>query len=207
MRKYNCIDKLLSFTTGYLHNEDSNTAYPASEIAGPEPDHEQKKQSAQLMRINHAGEVSAQGLYHGHAAIARNPEIKALFLKSADEELNHLLWCEKRLIELNDTKSVFTPLWYGCSFMLGYIAGLAGDEYSLGFIAATESLVEEHLQGHLDQLATKDPRSSAILKQMQDEEVQHQESAQNAGAVTFHPAALIAMRMTSQVMIQVSKRL
>lgn len=143
---------------------------------------EEKRHIAGLMRVNHAGEVSAQALYQGQALTAQLTTVKAQMAEAAAEEVDHLAWCEQRLQELNSQPSVLNPLWYGGSLLLGLLAGLAGDRWSLGFVAETEHQVTRHLASHLQQLPKNDLKTKAILAKMQEDEARHAEMAHAAGA-------------------------
>ncbi|MCC7413594.1 MAG: 2-polyprenyl-3-methyl-6-methoxy-1,4-benzoquinone monooxygenase [Gammaproteobacteria bacterium] len=136
---------------------------------------------AALMRINHAGEVCAQALYRGQAAVARAPVTRAVLERAAAEESDHLAWCAERLEELGAHTSRLGPLWYLGAYGTGMAAGLAGDRCSLGFVSETERQVEAHLNGHLGRLPAADGRSRAILEQMREDEVRHGRSAEQAG--------------------------
>lgn len=161
---------------------------------------QEKSAAVRLMRINHTGEVCAQALYQGQALTARNPEIRATLGRAADEEQDHLAWCEERLNELGGRKSVLNPLWYGGSFALGALSGLLGDRWSMAFLAETERQVEGHLTGHLDQLPASDAKSRAVLDQMRKDEAQHGVTAQAHGAAEMPAPLKVAMRVGAQVM-------
>jgi hypothetical protein len=90
------------------------------------------------MRVNHAGEVSAQALYQGQALTARNNEVREKLEQAALEENDHLAWTESRLHELGDRTSYLNPIWYTGSLAIGAFAGALGDKWSLGFLAETE---------------------------------------------------------------------
>ncbi|WP_133130188.1 2-polyprenyl-3-methyl-6-methoxy-1,4-benzoquinone monooxygenase [Legionella yabuuchiae] len=143
---------------------------------------EQKRHIAGLMRVNHAGEVCAQALYQGQALTAKLHHVREQMAEAAEEEVDHLAWCEQRLRELDSQPSVFNPMWYAGSLLIGMVAGLAGDQWSLGFVAETERQVSAHLERHLRQLPEDDERTMAILAQMHEDETQHAQSAQRAGA-------------------------
>src|ERR1700754_1118437 len=143
---------------------------------------DEKRESAALMRVNHAGEVAAQALYHAQALFARDPSVRDFMLHAAREETDHLAWCESRLKELGSRPSVLNPLWYAGSFGIGAVAALLGDKASLGFVAETERQVEGHLKSHLDRLPVEDHRSRAIVEAMCADEVGHGRQAENAGA-------------------------
>lgn len=149
---------------------------------------------AGLMRINHTGEVCAQGLYHGQAFSAKNDAVRQSMQHSADEEVDHLVWCETRLDELGSHPSIFTPLWYALSFGLGAVAGAISNEFSLGFVAETEAQVSEHLQEHIARLPEQDTRSKEILAQMDVEELHHRELALASGGAALSPTVRRTMR-------------
>lgn len=173
---------------------------PAADVPKMSLSADEKSHSAGLMRVNHAGEIAAQGLYQGHAAVARDPEIAVQMNKAADEELDHLGWCEERLGELGSGPSNLRPVWYAGAWMLGAASGVLGDKWSLGFIAETERQVAEHLSGHLDRLPENDAKSRAIVKQMRDEEEQHGANAKEAGAAELPGPVRRLMRLTAKVM-------
>jgi ubiquinone biosynthesis monooxygenase Coq7 len=173
---------------------------PAPGQPAPAADESQRRQSAALMRVNHAGEIAAQGLYHGQALVARNPETRAMLEQAAREETDHLAWCEQRLAELRDRPSRLDPLWYAGSFAIGALAGLAGDRHSLGFVAETERQVERHLDGHLEQIPAGDARSRAILEQMRADEREHGRLAQAAGGTALPRPVQQLMQTTARIM-------
>lgn len=168
---------------------------------------EDRRESAALMRVNHAGEVAAQALYHAQALFARNPEVREFMLQAAREETDHLAWCEARLTELGARPSVLNPLWYAGSFGIGTIAALLGDKTSLGFVAETERQVEGHLKSHLDRLPGDDQRSRAIVEAMCEDEAGHGRQAQSAGAATLPGPVRELMRRTARVMTHTAYRL
>jgi 3-demethoxyubiquinol 3-hydroxylase len=168
---------------------------------------EDRRESAALMRVNHAGEVAAQALYHAQALFARDPEVREFMLQAAREETDHLAWCEARLTELGARPSVLNPLWYAGSFGIGTIAALLGDKASLGFVAETERQVEGHLKSHLDRLPGDDQRSRAIVEAMREDEAGHGRQAQSAGAASLPGPVRELMRRTARVMTHTAYRL
>jgi ubiquinone biosynthesis monooxygenase Coq7 len=164
----------------------------------------ERRESAALMRVNHAGEVAAQALYHGQAAFAARPEVRHLLEKAAHEEADHLAWCEQRLRELGSRPSLLGPLWYAGSFAIGAAAALAGDRTSLGFVSETERQVEGHIDSHLARLPAHDVRSRAILETMRRDEIEHGAEARAAGGAELPPPVRTAMRATAKVMTTTS---
>ena len=173
---------------------------PAESVPPADLDAKQKSHAAGLMRVNHAGEVAAQALYQGHAAVARDSAVEAQMQHAADEEFDHLAWCEQRIHELGERPSLLSPLWYAGAFAIGAASGILGDKWSLGFIAETERQVCDHLDSHLEGLPAEDQRSRAIVTQMRDEERQHGEDAVNAGAAELPGPVKQLMRITAKVM-------
>ena len=154
---------------------------PAAGLPAPEPDEAERRDIAGLMRINHSGEICAQALYLGQAALARNAATRSHLLHAADEENDHLAWCEARLRTLHARPSLLNPLWYAGSYALGALAALAGDAVSLGFISETERQVEAHLATHIARLPAADAASRAVLAQMQADEARHGATARARG--------------------------
>jgi ubiquinone biosynthesis monooxygenase Coq7 len=174
--------------------------YPGEAIPETNPDSESRRHGAALMRVNHAGEVAAQALYHGQALTARDPAVREALLAAARDETDHLAWCERRVRELGSRTSVLSPFWYAGSFVIGAVAGLAGDRNSLGFVAETERQVTEHLETHLDELPASDARSRAIVEQMHRDEARHGNEAHEAGARPLPALIRGIMRNTARIM-------
>ena len=211
-RKLTRLDQLLSgvnkaLTTLVAPDERTSRTYPAAALDNAELDERQRMHAAGLMRVNHAGEVAAQGLYQGHAAVARDRGIEEQMQKAADEEFDHLAWCEQRLDELGEKPSRLSPVWFGGAFAIGALSGVFGDKWSLGFIAETERQVCEHLDGHLDKLPGEDARSRKIVTTMRDEEAAHGENAIAAGAAELPKAVKALMQATAKVMTTTAYRL
>jgi len=157
-----------------------------------------------LMRVNHAGEVSAQALYHGQALMARSAATRDYLLQAAAEEGDHLAWCEQRLAELKARPSILNPLWYAGSFAMGAAAAAFSDALSLGFLTETERQVESHLAEHLGKLPASDQRSRRILETMQSDEVRHAHSAEDRGAAELPQWARAGMALSSKLMTRLA---
>ena len=204
-RRYSPLDRLLDFANGALETSlgpapHAERAYPAQSTPVSELDAAQRRHAAGLMRINHAGEVCAQALYLGQAAVARKRDVREQLLEAAGEEADHLAWCAKRLDELGAAPSALNLFWFAGSFAIGAGAGLVGDALSLGFIVETEKQVEAHLGEHLDKLPDPDARSRAVVKQMQEDEARHGANAKDAGARELPPPIPRAMAAAAAIM-------
>lgn len=182
-------------------------ASPGEDVKDCELDNTARKHAAGLMRVNHAGEVCAQALYQGQALTAKLDQVRDDMEHAADEEIDHLAWCEQRLNELDSRPSIFNPAWYALSFSIGAGAGLVSDRVSLGFVAATEEQVCKHLREHLNSLPAEDLRSKAIVEQMLEDEEKHQNMALNAGGHDFPAPVKVAMTLVSKAMTLSSYRI
>ena len=203
MRAYHHVDQLLAHidrslktvtgtlpAAGGFNYENNNDSLTQAE----------QSKSEQLMRINHCGEVCAQGLYHGQILSARNESTKAHLQCAAEDEQKHLIWCQARLQELNGQTSYLNPLWYAASFVVGAATGLMGDKVSLGFVAATEEEVCKHLDRHLDELPPGDHRSREIITQMQADEAGHEQAALDEGGAQYPTTIKKLMALQSAFM-------
>ena len=204
-RNYSKIDRLIASIDEGLRVSTGEAPEPfrenpAGDLAPIDLDENQRRHVAGLMRINHTGEVCAQALYAGQAATARDDATRDAMQLAADEEIDHLSWCEDRLKELDSRPSVLNPFWYAGSFAIGAVAGIAGDDWSLGFVRETENQVEAHLQDHLEKLPESDTRSQASLDQMKIDEAKHAQMAQEAGARELPPPIRRAMAFTAGIM-------
>lgn len=202
MRQFSIIDQLLCQVDSALRtlfpptHRASNRMNPAHNSSTSAMSANESRHVAGLMRVNHAGEVCAQALYQGQALTAQLSTVKAQMIESAAEEIDHLAWCEQRLRELNSHTSLLNPLWYSGSFMLGALAGMAGDRWSLGFVAETERQVAAHLQQHLQKIPAEDMKTRSILTQMHEDESHHADVARDAGAAEL---PVLVKRLMSRV--------
>jgi ubiquinone biosynthesis monooxygenase Coq7 len=207
------IDKLFSHLDHGLRSTfvrpSSNRASPADSIIDDPMDGHimLRNKSASLMRVNHVGEVCAQALYQGQALTSRSIDVKDKMNEAAEEEIDHLNWCYQRIEQLDSHTSYLNPIWYLGSFALGIGAGLAGDKWSLGFLAETERQVVEHLESHLERLPAEDTISRAIVSQMAEDEAKHAEMAVENGAAELPEFIKQAMKKTAGLMTKLSERI
>jgi len=211
-RNYSKIDRLIASVDQALRISTGDAPAPfrenpAGDIVAKALSDDDRRHVAGLMRINHTGEICAQALYAGQAATAHDDATREAMQLAADEEIDHLSWCEDRLKELNSHPSILNPFWYAGSFAIGAVAGIAGDDWSLGFVKETENQVEAHLEDHLERLPEGDARSQAILDQMKEDEAKHARMAEEAGARELPPPIRRAMTLTAELMKSLAYRL
>ena len=191
-----------------LSNKKSGTGrtYPPepSDKNSEELTQQEKKLSIQMMRVNLAGEVAAQALYRGQALVCKDPEIKKHLIEAGEEETDHLVWCKKRLDELEGRSSILNPIWYAGSFAIGAVFGNFGEKVSLGFVEETEKQVVAHIDKHLNKISPKDKETIEILKTMrEDEDLHAQQAVDNGGEELKIPTKKI-MSATAKVMTSTS---
>lgn len=211
-RNLSLADKLLvgadqALRTVFTPSAAGRRKSPAGDTQEKELPEDERRHAAGLMRVNHSGEIAAQALYHGQALTARLDDVRDAMEKAAEEENDHLAWCEKRVSELGSRTSLLNPIWYAGSFALGAVAGLVGDRWSLGFVAETERQVVRHLEEHLERLPKDDVKSRRILEQMKQDEMRHGEAAARAGGRDLPRPLKELMRLTAKIMTQSAYRL
>lgn len=175
---------------------------PAKDLSEPDLTEAERKQSANIMRVNHAGEVAAQALYQGQRLMSHNKSLQAKLQNAALEEEDHLNWCAIRINELGSHTSYLNPFWYAGSFVIGMAAGFVGDSWSLGFVAETEQQVVEHLEKQLHDLPKNDQKSSEVLRQMQLDEAHHRDDAITSGAAILPLWIKKLMGLSASVMVK-----
>lgn len=188
MRNFSMLDYLISEFDSALRTvcvpeaRSSARPTPGKELSDIDMSQQDKLHVVGLVRVNHAGEVCAQALYQGQALTAKLEKTREKMVVAQNEEIDHLAWCEERLRDLNGEVSIFNPIWYLGSFILGAMAGILGDGLSLGFVAETERQVVKHLQKHIDKIPANDLKTKEILHQMEIDELKHAEMAESSGA-------------------------
>jgi 3-demethoxyubiquinol 3-hydroxylase len=197
-RRYSATDRFVMRLQQALSDRAPDANTPASGPGGL--DDTARRHAAGLMRVNHAGEIAAQALYQGQALTARDPQVRAHMLEAAKEEQQHLRWCEERLTELQSRPSALEPVWFAGSYAIGAIAGLAGDRWSLGFVAETERQVAEHLDDHLERLPAADQKSREIVRRMRADETRHGQRAEQAGGRPLPAPIRALMRGVALIM-------
>ena len=211
-RRLSIIDRVLgeadrALSTAFGATHEAERPSPAVGIDETELGDADRRRAAGLMRVNHTGEVCAQALYSGQAAVARDDVTRTQLMAAAQEETDHLAWCAERLDALQSRPSLLNPLWYAGSFAIGAAAALVSDKVSLGFVVETERQVEAHLGEHLTKLPAADLRSRAVVAQMQADEARHGERAKNAGGVELPQPIPALMKFASAVMKVVAYRI
>ncbi len=211
-RHYDMIDSVISNIDRTLINifgkHHESRANPAKDVDNSTPLlPEEAKLAGGFMRVNHAGEMAAQALYHGQSLTARDQSLRAQLEQASIEESDHLAWCRQRLEELGTHTSYLDPAWYMGSLAIGITAGIFGDRWNLGFLAETEHQVVRHLEDHLQRLPAGDNKSRKIVSQMREDELGHAMLAEDLGAAELPSFVHTAMRISAKVMTTAAQRI
>ena len=211
-RELSLIDKFISQLDHGLRTVLSDAPLPhrespARNVEGQQLSETERAHALGLMRVNHTGEVCAQALYQGQALTAKLPDVREQMQEAANEEIDHLSWCEDRIKDLGGGSSLLNPAFYTMSFAIGAGAGLISDKLSLGFVAATEDQVCAHLERHLHQLPEADKKSRAVVTEMLADEARHAQTALDAGGYEFPSPVKNAMTLLSKFMTKASYRI
>lgn len=191
------VDRTLRVLNGVSRSQRPN---PARDLPEDDLTDDQKKEAGRLMRVNHCGEICAQALYLGQGLTSKDRRVKASMEQAAQEEVDHLAWCEERLGELDTRTSYLNPVFYALSFTGGAVSGLLGNRINLGFVAATEEQVVKHLEEHINRLPENDRRSREVLSQMKQDEDDHRTTALKHGGADFPGPVKSVMTVLSRVM-------
>ena len=210
MRNYSNIDKFIIKADEILKTfsiKSSGRSYPAKNLKDNELTKNERELVTNLMRVNHAGEVAAQGLYIGHALASKSSSQREMMLEMASEEKDHLIWCGKRINELGGRTSLFDPIWFVGSIGLGVLSSFTSDRNALGFLEETEIQVAEHLQTHIKRLPKNDKKTKIVLEKMKADEEKHSDTAHESGAEEIPKPIKKIMEYTANIMKEVSFRI
>jgi len=207
------LDNFLKSSFGGLSG--SGRENPAGNIVGSTKGSRpsgKEKLSGQLMRINHAGEVAAQGLYQGQLFLEKDANLRAYLQQAAEEEADHLNWTGDYLRSKGVRGSLLNPVWYIGSFALGVLMRSNGRLKSKLFLAETERQVQEHLSKNIKLFPAEDESAAKIINKMFEDEGEHAEWAEDALTKETQTEQLTRlekrlMRIFSSFMIILSRRI
>ncbi|MCI3131248.1 demethoxyubiquinone hydroxylase family protein [Phenylobacterium aquaticum] len=145
-----------------------------------------KARLAEILRVDHAGELGAVHIYRGQRAVlgaGRGHERTAAQLAEMEgHEAVHLSRFDHLLTEHGVRPTAMTPIWRAAAFALGAGTALLGDKAAHACTEAVESVIEKHYAGQIAELAEREPALAAELSQFRDEELAHRDQAVEEGA-------------------------
>ena len=163
-----------------------------------------------MLRVNQAGEYGATRIYAGQLAVLRPncPEAK-LISRMAAQEQRHLRRFDLLMAERGVRPTALQPLWNVAGFALGAVTALISEKAALACTDAVETEIDKHYGGQLDELGEEDAELAADIAEFRAEELEHRDTAREAGATTAvgYPLLTAAIRAGCRVAIALSKRI
>lgn len=165
---------------------------------------------ASMLRVNQAGEYGATRIYAGQLAVLRRncPEAK-LIARMAAQEQQHLDRFNTLMGGRRVRPTALQPIWNVAGFALGAVTALMSEEAALACTDAVETEIDRHYSQQLEQLGEDDPELSADIEAFREDELEHRETAREAGATNAvgYPVLTAAIRAGCRVAIELSKRI
>jgi ubiquinone biosynthesis monooxygenase Coq7 len=168
---------------------------------------------AEILRVDHAGELGAVHIYRGQRAVlgaARGHErVAAQLAEMEGHEAVHLARFDSLLNDHSVRPTAMTPLWRLAGFALGAGTALLGDKAAHACTEAVESVIEQHYAGQIAELADREPQLAAELSKFRDEELAHRDTAIEEGAheAPGYPLLAAVIRAGCRAAIKISEKL
>jgi ubiquinone biosynthesis monooxygenase Coq7 len=164
---------------------------------------------ASMLRVDQAGEYGATRIYAGQLAVLRrnSPESKLIARMAAQEE-RHLKRFNELMAERRVRPTALQPLWNVAGFALGAATALISEKAALACTDAVETEIDRHYASQLTALGEDDPELSSDIADFQADELEHRDTAREAGAAQAvgYPLLTAAIRAGCRVAIGLSKR-
>ena len=171
---------------------------------------DRRADSASMVRVDQAGEYGATRIYAGQLAVLRAncPEAK-LISRMAAQEQRHLTRFDRLMAERRVRPTLLQPLWNVAGFALGAATALMSEQAALACTDAVETEIDRHYGRQLDDLGDDDPELARDIAEFRAEEIEHRDSAREAGATKAvgYPLLTAAIRGGCKVAIELSKRI
>jgi ubiquinone biosynthesis monooxygenase Coq7 len=163
-----------------------------------------------MLRVDQAGEYGATRIYAGQLAVLRAncPEAKLIARMAAQEE-RHLNRFNAMMADRRVRPTALQPVWNVAGFALGAVTALISEKAALACTDAVETEIDRHYGEQLDQLGDQDPELSADIADFRADELEHRDTAREAGATGAigYPLLTAAIRAGCKVAIELSKRI
>ncbi|MEO8926469.1 MAG: demethoxyubiquinone hydroxylase family protein [Caulobacteraceae bacterium] len=167
---------------------------------------------AEILRVDHAGELGAVHIYRGQRAVLDGASGRARIAgQLADmeaHEARHLARFDAMLTDKRVRPTLLAPVWRAAGFALGAGTALMGERAAHACTEAVETVIEAHYAGQIDELGERDPDLAAELSQFRDEELAHRDQAVAAGArdAPGYPLLAAVIRAGCRAAIKISEK-
>lgn len=152
-------------------------------------------QIAQMLRVDHAGEMAAVEIYKAQLKVFKNAQnsgnIENILAHQEQDEIIHKAEFDKILNERAIRPTILEPLWKPAAQFLGYSTALMSENAAHACTAAVEEVIENHYQDQEDALDDSDALKQTI-KKFKEEEVAHKNDALEKGAQNAFAYPVIA---------------
>ena len=163
-----------------------------------------------MLRVNQAGEYGATRIYAGQLAVLRrNSPASKLIARMDGQERRHLERFNALMAQRRVRPTVLQPVWDIAGFALGAATALMSEEAAMACTDAVETEIDLHYGRQLEELGDDDPELAADIEAFRAEEVEHRDSAREAGAERAfgYPLLTAAVRAGCRLAIGLSKRI
>ena len=163
-----------------------------------------------MLRVDQAGEFGATRIYAGQLAVLpRNSAAAKLVSRMADQEKRHLERFDALMSERRVRPTVLQPIWNVAGFALGAATALLSDKAAMACTEAVETEIDLHYSKQLEDLGDDDPELAADIEKFRAEELEHRDTAREAGAARApgYPLLTFGIRAACRVAIGLSKRI
>lgn len=171
---------------------------------------ERRPDRSSMLRVDQAGEYGATRIYAGQLAVLRRNSSEAkLIARMAAQEERHLKRFDALMTKRRVRPTALQPLWNVAGFALGAATALMSEKAALACTDAIETEIDKHYGEQLEQLGEEDPEFSADIAEFRAEELEHRDTAREAGAsqALGYPLLTAAIRAGCRVAIELSKRI
>ena len=168
---------------------------------------------AEILRVDHAGELGAVSIYRGQRAVLgqapRHARIAGQLAEMEAHEAEHLARFDRLLTERRVRPTALAPVWRLAGFALGAGTALLGDKAAHACTEAVETVIEEHYAGQIAELAERDPELAAELEGFRQDELAHRDLAVDEGAREAPGYSVLSavIRTGCRVAIKISEKI
>ncbi len=172
-----------------------------------------ERRLAEILRVDHAGELGAVHIYRGQRAVlgeaAGREAISVQLAEMEAHEARHLARFDAMLTDAGVRPTLLAPIWRAAGFALGAGTALIGEKAAHACTEAVESVIEAHYAGQIEEIATSEPDLAAELTQFRAEELAHRDQAVAAGArqAPGYPLLAAIIRVGCRAAIKISEKI
>jgi 3-demethoxyubiquinol 3-hydroxylase len=164
---------------------------------------------ARIIRVDHAGEYGAKRIYDGQLAVLgrRRSAAAKKIQHMAEQEQRHLEVFEKLVTDRRVRPTALSPVWHVAGFALGAATALLGERAAMACTVAVEEVIDEHYQRQIEALGEDEPALKKSLEEFREQEIEHRDTARQAGGDDAPPLLSAAIKAGSRLAIWLSTRI